>query len=218
MTLAMGHDLFTWLAVAGLSLAVLACIAAVWSRSVREAYLLSPRRRAPLHLQESLVTSTVVQTSGTTALVPDVSSSVPHSALVGFVQAAVAAELCAFAFGSARVEAAMRAGAFAILAIALEVEYGQRLATIEGPFECALWRARAAMRCATAIVLSVARLWPASADEENDAAPSIETLGLGVLAAAIALALALSLLADARVFHSAQVEGRRVLLPARCTF
>ena len=194
MTLAMGHDLFTWLAVAGLSLAVLACIAAVWSRSVREAYLLSPRRRAPLHLQESLVTSTVVQTSGTTALVPDVSSSVPHSALVGFVQAAVAAELCAFAFGSARVEAAMRAGAFAILAIALEVEYGQRLATIEGPLECALWRARAAMRCATAIVLSVARLWPASADEENDAAPSIETLGLGVLAAAIALALALSLL------------------------
>ena len=143
MTLAIGHDLFTWLAVAGLSLAALACIAAVWSRSAREAYFLSPRRRAPLHLQETLVTSTVVQTSGTNALVPDLSSSVPHSALVGFVQAAVAAELCAFAFGSARVEAAMRAGAFAILAITLEVEYGQRLATIEGRWACAFWRARA---------------------------------------------------------------------------
>jgi hypothetical protein len=53
--------------------------------------------------------------------------------------------------------------------------------------------------------------------EENLWTLHLNVCGL-ICARTLSLALALSLLSDAWVFHGAQVKGRRVLLPARCTF
>ena len=199
------QDLPTLLATLGLTIAALSVISSLLSHLCR----CSRSHTAPLHLQEDLIE--VVQPRLGVTLLPSIGRSIYHGMVACLCYVTAAATLAALGLGAeaSAVVALERSAAFLLLGGCTESELWQSIRDSDGGFwRPQLWRLRAALRCASAAVLSCSWLWPLliSGDTSNFA-----TVGLGVAGALIALAHALLVGAGA----SSPVEGATPPPPMR---
>ena len=147
------------------------------------------RAAAPLHLQEDLLEVVPPPGLGVT-LLPSLGCSISHGLVAFLCYATALATLAALGLGALSAAVALeRSAAFLLLGGCTESELWQGIRDRDGGFwRPQLWRLRAALRCAAAVLLSAAWLWPLCT---SGAAPPLVTVVLGAAAALIALAHAL---------------------------
>ena len=147
------------------------------------------RAAAPLHLQEDLLEVVPPPGLGVT-LLPSLGCSISHGLVAFLCYATALATLAALGLGALSAAVALeRSAAFLLLGGCTESELWQGIRDRDGGFwRPQLWRLRAVLRCAAAVLLSAAWLWPLCT---SGAAPPLVTVVLGAAAALIALAHAL---------------------------